>query len=136
MKRLTTATVLTALMALVGVAAAQADSIEGVWKIESGRWPGDGADMAYPGDGGGDAGAAAFRMFTGSHHFFISSFPAIDVYNASMSRYSLDGNTLKMEKILAPNPQHLDAWEWTYELEGDRLTLEREGMNEVWVRVE
>jgi hypothetical protein len=113
-----------------------ADSLEGVWKIESGRWPADGGDMVYPGDPAEDEEAMAYRVFTGEYHVFMSSFPALEIYNATMARYSVDGDVLKMEKVMTKSAKHLQTWQWTFELDGDRLTLETEGMREVWVRVE
>lgn len=115
---------------------AQAGSLEGVWRIESGRWGSGDSEIAYPGDPASDEGAAAFRTFTENHHFFISSWPAENIYNASMSRYSVEGNTIHMEKVVTKNPEHLQEWDLTFDLDGDRLTLEMEELKEVWVRVE
>ena len=124
------------LMALGVNTTCRADSLEGVWKLESGSWPGETEVMTYPGDPEMDAGAKAFRVFTGQHHVFISSAPAMDVYNATMSTYSVDGSTLKLEKVVARNPEHQASWSWTFSLTDARLVLESEGMREVWVRVE
>ena len=115
---------------------AQAGSLEGVWMLESGRWAGETSDTVYPGDPELDKGSMAYRVFTANHHFFISSAPAMDVFNASMTRYSVDGDALKMEKVVEQPAQHLDHWEWSFQLEGEKLILEMEGMREVWVRVE
>ena len=113
-----------------------AGSLEGVWVLKSGQWGDTETGMIYPGDSEKDEGALAFRTFTKSHHFFISSFPAEEIYNASVSKYSVDGNVLRMEKVITKNPAHQAQWEWTFDLDGDHLSLEREGMSEVWVRVE
>jgi hypothetical protein len=115
---------------------AQAGSLEGVWKIESGRWGSGDSEMVYPGNPASDEGGMAFRTFTASHHFFISSWPAENIFNASMSRYSIEGNTIHMEKVVTKNPNHLQGWDLTFDLDGDRLTLEMEDLKEVWVRVE
>jgi hypothetical protein len=115
---------------------AQAETMEGVWKLESGRWAGEDGDTVYPGNPELDKGPMAYRAFTKNHHFFISSAPAMDVFNANMTRYSVEGNALKMEKMVSKSPKHLDHWEWTFQLEEGKLTLEMEGMREVWTRVE
>lgn len=127
---------ITVLLSLALGGLAQADSLEGVWKLETGRWPAGEGDMVYPAGDGTDEGASAFRVFTGHHHVFISSFPAEDIFNATMAKYSVDGDRLLMEKVVARNPGHLSNWEWTFVLDGDRLTVESNGMKETWVRVE
>ena len=76
------------------------------------------------------------RTFTKSRHFFVSSFRAEEIYNASVSKYSIDGNVLRMKKGITKNPKHQAQWELIFELDGDQLSLKREGMSEVWVRVE
>ena len=135
MKRLVKITI--ALVLTVGLAGSVlADSLEGVWKIKSGRWTGEDSEVVYPSDPVSDEGAMAFRTFTKNHHFFISSFPAENIFNAAMSNYTVDGNTLRMEKVLTKSLKHHQKWEWTFDLSGDELTLEMEGMREVWVRVE
>ena len=135
MKRLEKITI--ALVLAVGLAgSALADSLEGVWKIKSGRWSAEDSEVIYPSDPVSDEGAMAFRTFTKHHHFFISSFPADNIYNAAVSKYTVDGNTLRMEKVLTKSPKHHQKWEWTFDLAGDELTLEMEGMREVWIRVE
>jgi hypothetical protein len=122
---------------LLGVAShAQAGSMEGVWQLESGRWAGADGDTVFPGNPDLDKGSTAYRVFTRNHHFFISSAPAMDVFNANMTRYSVEGNALKMEKVVSKSPKHLDHWEWTFQLEEGKLILEMEGMREVWTRVE
>jgi hypothetical protein len=125
-----------ALVALGLAGIVNAGSLEGVWKLESGRWPGNGEDVVYPGDGDSDKGAQAYRVFSGQHHFFISSFPTEEIFNANMTRYSVEGNVLHMEKVIVKNAGHLPEWDWTFTLDGDRLTLEMSGMQEVWTRVE
>ena len=113
-----------------------ADSLEGVWALKSGQWGDAETGMVYPSGPKKDEGALAFRTFTSSYHFFVSSFPTEEIYNASVSKYSVDGNVLRMNKVLTKNPEHEAQWEWTFELDGDQLNLKREGMSEVWVRVE
>jgi hypothetical protein len=135
MKRLVKLTI--ALVVAVGSAGSVlADSLEGVWKIKSGRWSAEDSEVVYPSDPESDEGAMAFRTFTKNHHFFISRFPAENIFNATMSKYTVDGNTLRMEKVLTRNPKHYQEWEWTFDLAGDELTLEMEGMREVWIRIE
>ena len=114
----------------------QAGSLEGVWKIESGRWGSGDSEMVYPSDPASDEGGIAFRTFTKNHHVFISSLPAKNIFNASMSMYSVEGNTIHMEKVVTKSPEHLEEWDLTFYLDGDRLTLEMEELKEVWVRVE
>ena len=53
-----------------------------------------------------------------------------------MTRYSVEGNVLHMEKVIVKSAQHLAEWDWTFTLDGDRLTLEMDGTQEVWTRVE
>ena len=134
MKRL----LIIAIVCLMGVGLAGnvlADSLDGVWKIKSGRWAGGDSDVIYPGDPASDEGAMAFRTFTGEYHIFISSFPTESIFNTVMSKYSVEGNTLHMEKVVTNNPKQTMEWEWTFDLNGDELTLEMEGAREVWVRV-
>ena len=127
---------LAALMAACVAGNSHAGSLEGVWELESGRWPGDAEDLVYPGNPAQDEGSMAYRLFTGNHHVLISSAPAMDVYNATLATYSVDGNVLKLEKLVAKSPKHQSSWTWTFTLSGDRLTLETDGMEEVWRRVE
>ena len=115
---------------------AQAGSLEGVWKIESGRWGSGDSEVVYPSAPAPDERGMAFRTFTKNHHFFISSWPAEKIYNATMSTYSIEGNTIHMEKVVTKSPDHLQEWDLTFNLDGDRLTLEMEELKEVWVRVE
>jgi hypothetical protein len=129
--------VLTVLAVGLGVTGlASADSLAGVWKLESGQWPGDGEPVVFPTGAESEADAQSFRVFTGQHQFFISSYPAREIFNANMTRYEVAGDQLTMHKVVVRNAGHLDEWTWTFTLDGDRLTLEMEDMREVWTRVE
>jgi hypothetical protein len=126
----------TTCVAIAAAGNAMADSLEGVWKIESGRWSGVKGDVVYPGDPAEDEGAQAFRVFTDGYHVFISSFPVLSLFNTAMSRYQAQDGELKMERVVTNNPKQVAEWAWSYELHGDRLTLRMEGVEETWVKIE
>lgn len=113
----------------------ETNPLEGTWKIESGEWTDEGGTMVYPGDSL-LIGADAYRVFTEGHHFFIASAPAMELYNSVMTSYAVDGTTLTTKTILVENPGASADETWTYTLEGDKLTMEMEGVKEVWVRIE
>jgi hypothetical protein len=112
-----------------------AGSLEGMWKLESGYWPHEEGAMVYPGDALTE-GSESFRVFTKSHHFFMADAPAMELFKAMMTTYSVDQDQLKIGTTLLGNQGAGLPSEWTISLEGDRLTMELEGNKEVWVRVE
>ncbi len=114
---------------------ASAGSLEGMWKLESGYWPHQEGAMVYPGDPLTE-GSESYRVFTKSHHFFIADAPAMELFKALMTTYSVDGNQLMLGASLLGNQGVGQASEWTISLENDRLTMELDGNREVWIKVE